>query len=114
MNGDKKEVLQTRVECGDFGSVQTATINSQNCESQFVERSRQSIAARLFGTGIVSLLLFAVFTVTHPGTNIVRSVFDYYKISTGLNEPGYPDPSDGVVIRCISSTEWDEYYELPS
>jgi hypothetical protein len=80
MNGEMKELLETRVECGNFGSVQTTTINSKNCESQPVERPRQSIAARLFGIGIVSLLLFAVFTVTHPGFNIVRSVFDYYKV----------------------------------
>ncbi|KAG1758343.1 hypothetical protein EDD22DRAFT_198293 [Suillus occidentalis] len=114
MNEDKKEVAQTRVECVNFKSVQTATINSQNCESQFVDRPRQSIAARLFGIGVVSLLLFPLFTVTHPGSNIVRSISDCYKISTALNEPGHPDPSDGAVIRCIGSTEWDEYYESPS
>ncbi|KAG1802961.1 uncharacterized protein HD556DRAFT_723787 [Suillus plorans] len=112
MNGDEKEVLQLQTECDDFGSAQTATTNSQNCESQFVQRPRQSITARLFGIGLMSLLLFAVFT--HPEFNIVRSVSDYYEFSTGLNEPGYPDPSDGAVVRCIGSTEWDEYYELPS
>ncbi|KIK44506.1 hypothetical protein CY34DRAFT_105935 [Suillus luteus UH-Slu-Lm8-n1] len=105
MNEDKKEVVQTRVECGNFGSVQPTTINSQNCESQFVERPRKSIAARLFGIGVVGLLLFPLFTVSHPGHNV---------ISTALNGPGYPDPNDGVVIRCIGSTEWDEYYESPS
>lgn len=101
-----------QTEYDDFGSPQTATTNSQNCESQFVQQPRQSITARLFGIGLMSLLLFAVFT--HPGFNIVRSVSDCYEFSTGLNEPGYPDPSDGAVVRCIGSTEWDEYYELPS
>lgn len=114
MNEDKKEVVQTRVECGNFGSVQPTTINSQNCESQFVERPRKSIAARLFGIGVVGLLLFPLFTVSHPGHNVVRSILDCSKISTALNGPGYPDPNDGVVIRCIGSTEWDEYYESPS
>lgn len=111
MSGDKKEVLQFQLEYGEFGSVQTTTTNSQTCESQSVERPRQSIAARPHGIGVVSLLLFAMFTVTHLGSNIVS---DYYQISTGLNEPGYPDTSDGVVVRCISSMEWDEYYEIPS
>lgn len=112
MNGDNKEVVQLQVEYGDFGSVPTTTLNSQTCESQFVERPRQSIAARLFGIGIVSLLLFVVFT--HPRFHIVRSIPDYYEFSTDLNEPGFPDPSDGAVVRCIGSAEWDEYYELPS
>lgn len=114
MNKDKKEVVQTRVECVKIGSEQTAAINSQNCESQFVERPRQSIAARLFGIGVVSLLLLPLFTVTHPGSNVVHSILDYYKISTALNGLGYPDSSDGVVIRCVGRTEWDEYYESPS
>lgn len=114
MNGDRdnKEVFQLQVECGDFRSAQAATLNSQTCESQFVERPRRSIAARLFGIGVASLLLFAVFT--HPRFNIVHNVSDYYEFSTDLNEPGYPDPSDGAVVRCIGSAEWDEYYELPS
>ncbi|KAG2065241.1 hypothetical protein BDR04DRAFT_184187 [Suillus decipiens] len=112
MNGDNKDVLQLQVEYGDFGSVPTATINSQTCDSQSVERPRLSIAARLFGIGVVSLLLLGVFT--HPGINIVRSVFDYCEFLTGLNEPGYPDPSDGTVVECIGSAEWDEYYEFPS
>ncbi|KAG2142310.1 uncharacterized protein EDB93DRAFT_1293449 [Suillus bovinus] len=92
MNEDKKEVSQLQV---DFGSVQTTTIDGQTCEPQFVERPRQSVATRLFGIGVMSLLLFAVFT--HSGFNLVRSVFDYYEVSTRLNDPGYPDPSDGVV-----------------
>ncbi|KAG2358090.1 hypothetical protein BDR07DRAFT_1418556 [Suillus spraguei] len=112
MNGDNKDVLQLQVEYGDFGSVPTATINSQTCESQSVERPRLSIAARLFGIGAVSLLLLAVFT--HPRIKIVRSVFDYCEFSTGLIEPGYPDPSDGTVVGCIGSAEWDKYYEFPS
>lgn len=112
MNGDEKQVLQLQTEYDDFGSAQTATTNSQNCESQFVQRPRQSITTRLFGIGLMSLLLLAVFT--HSGFNIVNSVSDYYEFSTGLNEPGYPDPSDGTVVRCIGSTEWDKYYELPS
>ncbi|KAG1878804.1 hypothetical protein F4604DRAFT_1679698 [Suillus subluteus] len=117
MNGDRdnKEGFQLQVEYGDFGSAQTATLNSQTCESQFVERPRRSMAARLFGIGIVSLLLFVVFT--HPRFNIVRNVPDYYEVGIflgHLNEPGYPDPSDGAVVGCISSAEWDEYYELPS
>lgn len=80
MNEDKKEVVQTRVECGNFGSVQPTTINSQNCESQFVERPRKSIAARLFGIGVVGLLLFPLFTVSHPGHNVVRSILDCSKV----------------------------------
>lgn len=112
MNGDEKQVLQLQTEYDDFGSAQTATANSQNCESQFVQQPRQSITARLFGIGLMSLLLLAIFT--HSGFNIVRSVSDYYEFSTGLKEPGYPDPSDGAVVRCIGSTEWDEYHELPS
>ncbi|KAG2347423.1 hypothetical protein BDR05DRAFT_996549 [Suillus weaverae] len=98
MSGDKKEVLQLQVEYGDFGSVQTETYRSQS-----VKWPRQSIAARLFGIGVVGLLLFVVFT--HLGFNI---------FSNGLNEPGYPYPSDGAVVRCIGGTDWDEYYELPS
>lgn len=111
MNEDKKEVVQTRVEYVKFESVQTATINSQNSESQFMERPRQSIAARLFGISVVSLLLLLLFTVTHPGFNVVRNIFHCYNIPTALNGP---DPNDGVVIRCMGSTEWDEYYESPS
>jgi hypothetical protein len=37
------------------------------------------------------------------------------QLSTGLNvEPGYPDPSDGVVLRCIRFADWDAYYDSPS
>ncbi|KAG1746394.1 hypothetical protein EDB19DRAFT_356087 [Suillus lakei] len=111
MNGDMKEVLQFQAEYDNLESVQTTAINSQACDLQFTERPRQSIPARLFGIGVVGLLLFAVFT--DPGFNIVRNISDYYEFSTNLNEPGYPDPSDGVVLRCIGSAEWDEYYESP-
>jgi hypothetical protein len=45
-----------------------------------VERPRKSIAARLFGIGVVSLLLFPLFTVSHPGHNIVRSILDCSKV----------------------------------
>lgn len=78
MNGDEKQVLQLQTEYDDFGSAQTATANSQNCESQFVQQPRQSITARLFGIGLMSLLLLAIFT--HSGFNIVRSVSDYYEV----------------------------------
>ncbi|KAG2029799.1 hypothetical protein BDR03DRAFT_1017932 [Suillus americanus] len=51
---------------------------------------------------------------THPRFNIVHYVSDYYEFSTNLNEPGYPNPSNGAVVGCIGSMESDEYYELPS
>lgn len=111
MNRDNKEVLKLQVEYGDFESVPAATLNRQTCGLQFVEQPRQSITARLFGIGVVSLLLFAVFT--HPRFNIVQSVCSHYEFLTGSNEPDYPDPGDGTVVRCIGSAEWDEYYELP-
>jgi hypothetical protein len=78
MNRGNKEVLKLQVEYGDFESVPAATLNRQTCGLQFVEQPRQSITARLFGIGVVSLLLFAVFT--HPRFNIVQSVCGHYEV----------------------------------
>ncbi|KAG2153225.1 hypothetical protein DEU56DRAFT_907665 [Suillus clintonianus] len=97
MNGGLKEVL--KLEEGALALVNAATINSQACDLQFMERLGQSIAARLLkvcGIGLVAWLLFGVFT--HPGFNIAREVPAYYEFWTDFNEPGYSGPSDGAVL----------------
>ncbi|OAX40230.1 hypothetical protein K503DRAFT_768789 [Rhizopogon vinicolor AM-OR11-026] len=98
MNGVKKEVLQ--FENGDLGSV-----------PDNYQRPRRSTASRhlkVFGIGVIGLLFFAF---THRGSNFARDVSE---LSTDLNEPGYPDPSDGTVLRCIGGADWDAHYDLPS
>lgn len=115
MNGDKQEVLQ--LEDGNLGSVPV------DCQ-----RPRQSTASRhlmVFGS-IVGFLFFGM--IAHRGFNFLREVslvgflfgptiqFNLHvlQLSIGLNEPGYPDPSDGTVLRCIGGADWDTYYDLPS
>ncbi|KAG1723120.1 uncharacterized protein EDB91DRAFT_183203 [Suillus paluster] len=112
MNGDMKKVLQ--LEDGNFGSMQATTVNYQACDCQSVEQPRQSIAVRLLkvcGIGIVGWLLLVVFT--HPGFDIARKFSAYYEFLTNSSEPGYPDPGDGEVLKCISSADWDAYYDIP-
>jgi hypothetical protein len=61
-----------------------------------MERPRQSIAARLFGISVVSLLLLLLFTVTHPGFNVVRNIFHCYNVGIFFGHRDYKS----TYVRC--------------